>query len=98
MDSIKRSTSKRHAEPQSGAVPLCVIPSCTNEVLRWGATCGGCLDDFGTYLRSTGAPALTQQQIAERDSGVRRALALQRQVREANRAPAARPSRPGGPA
>ncbi|MGJ6127347.1 hypothetical protein QN239_32730 [Mycolicibacterium sp. Y3] len=95
MDSTERLASKRYAEPQSGAVPVCVIPSCINEVHRWGATCGECLDDFGPYLRSTGAPALTQQQIVERDSGVRLALALQHQVREANRAPAVRPSRPG---
>ncbi|WP_342314786.1 hypothetical protein LIX17_25445 (plasmid) [Mycobacterium avium subsp. hominissuis] len=95
MERIKRSTSKRNAEPQSGAVPLCVIPGCINEVHRWGATCGECLDDFGPHLRSTGAPALTQQQIAERDSGVQLALALQRQVREANRAPAVRPPHPG---
>lgn len=95
MDSAERSTSKRYAEPRSGAVPVCATPSCINEAHWWGATCGECLDDFGPYPRSTGAPALTQQQIAERDIGVHLALALQRQVREANQAPAVRPSHPG---
>ena len=95
MTSTERADSTRYAVPASGAVPVCVIPSCINEVPRWGATCDECLDDFGPYLRSTGAPALTQQQIADRDHGVHLALALQRQVREANQATPGRPSRQG---
>lgn len=95
MTSTERADSTRYVAPAAGAVPVCVIPSCINEVPRWGATCGECLVDFGPYLRSTGAPALTQQQIADRDHGVHLALTLQRQVREANGATSVRSSRQG---
>lgn len=97
MGSTEAAASPRRATPQS-AVPRCVIPSCSIEVEQWGDTCGNCLDDFGPYLRPTAGPGLTQRQIAERDRGVHLALALQRQVHEANRAPAAKATRSSRPA
>lgn len=78
---------------RSGAEPQCVIPGCIHPVGHAGDTCPECLDDFGPYLRVTDAPALTRQQMADRDGEVKLALALQRQVREVNQTPAALRSR-----
>lgn len=93
MGSGKSPAAGPGGRTRPGANPQCVIPGCTNPVGHWGYTCPGCLDDFGPYLRVTGAPALTRQQIADRDDGIKLALALQHRVREANQTPAARQSR-----
>jgi hypothetical protein len=61
--------------------PQCVIPNCGNGVECWGEPCQACRTAFGARLRPTAAPALTREQIAERDRDVDRALAQHRQVR-----------------
>ena len=61
--------------------PLCVLPSCGNHVERWGQPCQDCGTAFGPRLRPTCAPAMTREQIAERDRDVERVLALRHQVR-----------------
>lgn len=62
--------------------PACVLPGCPNPVANVGEPCGECSNLFGTYLHATDRPALTAEQIDERDSGVRRAYALQRMTQE----------------
>lgn len=93
MGSSKSPAAGPGGRTRSGADPRCVIPGCTNPVGHSGDTCPDCLDDFGPYLRVTDAPALTRQQIADRDEGVKLALALQRQVRAINQTSAALRSR-----
>ncbi|MDZ4269522.1 MAG: hypothetical protein U1D00_28225 [Mycobacterium sp.] len=60
--------------------PRCVLPNCRNGVERWGEPCQDCRTAFGARLRPTCAPALTREQIAERDRDVVRALALHQQA------------------
>lgn len=67
--------STQHPDPQ------CVIPNCGNDVERWGQPCQDCRAAFGSRLRPCADPALTREQIDERDRDVDRALALHRQVR-----------------
>lgn len=62
--------------------PSCVLPGCTTPVAHVGEPCGRCLDAFGDMLQPTDQPALTAEQIAERDSTVHNAYQVQRWIRE----------------
>ncbi|BBZ09817.1 MULTISPECIES: hypothetical protein [Mycobacterium] len=65
------------------ALPSCVLPGCRNPVGQVGEPCGECLRAFGPILRQNpNAPPLTAEEIAERDSYVDCAYALQRMIRE----------------
>lgn len=59
-------------------IPACVLPGCTNTVEQAGDVCAECRTAFGERLRETNEPGMTAEQIAERDSAVRNAYALQR--------------------
>lgn len=76
-------TTASTAHPDS---PQCVLPSCGNYVECWGQPCQDCRTAFGPRLRPTSVPAMTREQIAERDRDVERVLALRRQVRADHRA------------
>lgn len=60
--------------------PPCVIPGCPNPVAAAGEPCGPCCTAFGPMLRQTDGPSLTAEDIAERDTYVRAAYALQCEV------------------
>lgn len=67
---------------QLAAFPDCVIRGCPNPVAATGEPCGDCQRAFGTMLRhNPGGHTLTDAEIADRDSYVHRAYALQRSIR-----------------
>ncbi|MFD4294168.1 hypothetical protein ACFWQG_13205 [Rhodococcus sp. NPDC058532] len=49
----------------------CVLPGCASPVASVGEVCGGCRTAFGDQLRATGRPALTADEVAERDRSTR---------------------------
>ncbi|AVJ50273.1 hypothetical protein I5J36_gp57 [Mycobacterium phage Mendokysei] len=56
----------------------CVLPGCQNLVAEVGGPCDDCLAAFGPMLvRNEGGRRMTAEQIAERDSYVSAAYALQ---------------------
>ena len=65
--------------------PTCVLPGCRTPVVHTGEPCGRCLDAFGNLLRPIDGPALTAEQITDRDSSVRAQLWARRTIREGNR-------------
>lgn len=83
-DTAPRAARARRRPTADADQPRCVIPNCT-VVELWGDTCPDCQRAFGDHLRPSAAPALNHQQILDRDSYVDRALALQRQIRDADR-------------
>lgn len=60
----------------------CVIPGCTQPVTTIGEVCDGCRQAFGPFLRSTGRPPMTADQINARDDATMRALAGHRAIQE----------------
>jgi hypothetical protein len=58
----------------------CVIPGCFNPVWTAGDTCTECVNVFGSMLRPTATPPLTEEQIRARDAYVERAYHAQRET------------------
>ncbi|NKS66379.1 hypothetical protein GS461_09835 [Rhodococcus hoagii] len=56
-------------------LPDCVLPGCRHPVTEVGQPCGGCLAAFGHMLQPTNRPALTADEIEERDRTVEQAYA-----------------------
>lgn len=57
-------------------LPDCVLPGCRQPVATIGEPCDGCRVAFGHMLQPTTRPALTSEQIHERDHGTRQAAAV----------------------
>lgn len=55
--------------------PDCVLPGCRTPVTHVGEPCDGCQAAFGDQLRETDGPAMTAEQIADRDRAVETAYA-----------------------
>jgi hypothetical protein len=68
--------------PGARLFPECAVPGCRNPVEAIGHPCADCLEAFGPRLRP-GRP-LTEEQITERDTGIKAAYAAMRALRIAD--------------
>ena len=60
--------------------PQCVLPGCATHVDDYGDVCAGCVASFGPMLRTTDKPAMTAEEVADRDGQVHAAYAAQREA------------------
>ena len=56
---------------QQQTFPVCALPGCAWLVTRWGEVCTDCQTAFGDYLTPGTGPAITEEQLRERDAGIR---------------------------
>jgi len=68
--------------------PTCILPGCNNPTDEQGRPCDECLADCGDFLQMSDGPAMTAEQQAARDDGIRRRYTLQRECEARAVAPA----------
>lgn len=67
---------------QRSLFATCALPGCSNPVSSWGEACPDCVSAFAGFLRPAGddQPALTEQDLVDRDGDVAQARDCQRAI------------------